>query len=140
MESKRSRRELARYDALDNDVASIHRINDRLLEVFVVEMIQKRSMREKTAREHAERAAHFGTEYLVDFEGVPLSEASADDIEDYLGNWYRQVKPDLDKKETTKILGSLEKFYRFLYDIREIDREVLGQIVTTCKDKAKLLR
>lgn len=140
MKGDRSKKELARYDALDTDAASIHRINDRLLEVFVVEMMQKHRMREKTAREHAARVAHFGTKYLVDYEGVPLSEASADDIEDYLGNWYPARVPEADLKENPKILASLQKFYRFLYDIREIDREVLAAIDETCEDKYKLLQ
>ena len=97
-------------------------------------------MKEKAAREHAARVAEFGGRYLFELEGIALSEAEAADIEDYLGNWYPKAVPEVDPKEVTKILGSLEKFYRYLHEIREIDREVLGEIIRTCEDRDMLLR
>lgn len=140
MERRRSRRELNKYRALDPDLQSIRKLNDRLIEVFVVHLMQDKRMREKTARAHAARVARFGADYLLDLEAIPLSDAEGPDIEDYLGNWYPKVEPDHPPKERKKILSSLDLFYRYLHQIREIDREILGGIVETCRDRHRLLR
>lgn len=139
LQNRRSRKDLEKYRALDPDRVSIQKLNDRLLEVFVVHLMQDQRMREKTARTHAGRAGHFGEEYLLDLEGIPLSEAEGPDIEDYLGNWYPKYDPDLGAKERKRILTSLDMFYRYLHEICEIDREVLKGIVETCRDRHHLL-
>ncbi|MCZ6691994.1 MAG: hypothetical protein O7H41_20595 [Planctomycetota bacterium] len=139
MDHRRSRKGLEKYSALDPDRLSIQKLNDRLLEVFVVHLIQDQKIKEKTARAHAGRIGHFGEAYLLDLEEIPLSEADAPDIEDYLGNWFPKIEPDLSPKESKKILDSLGMFYRHMYEIQEIDREVLRGIVETCRDRHRLL-
>ena len=141
MERFRPRKELEKYSFLDPDRASIQKLNDRLLEVFVIHLMQKKNLKERTARDHAGQVNRFGEEYLLDLEGIPLSEAEGPDIEDYLGNWYPKYEPDdHGPKRCKKILGSLDMFYRYLYEIREIDREILKGIVETCRDRHRLLR
>ncbi len=139
VDHRRSRKGLEKYRALDPDRLSIQKLNDRLLEVFVVHLIQDEKIKEKKARSHAGRIGHFGEAYLLDIEEIPLSEAEAPDIEDYLGNWSPKVEPELGPKERKKILDSLDMFYRYMHEIREIDREVLRGIVETCRDRFHLL-
>jgi hypothetical protein len=141
VEKRRPRRYLEKYKALDPNLRTIRKINDRLLEIFVVHLIQDSRMREKTARQHAGRVGHFGEAYLLELEGIPLSEADGTDIEDYIGNWYPKYDPENHgPKKSKRIRGSLGLFYRYLYDIREIDREILKGITETCRDRHGLLR
>jgi hypothetical protein len=105
---------------------------ERLIQRFYKHLTLNKGISEETASAHAHQIEFFATHYLRDYEGKSLSDASGNDIENYLGDWYIRKVLNSAKSDVRPILVAFKKFFKFLYEKRKIGKEQLEDIFEAC--------
>ncbi len=112
----------------------------RLIQRFYKHLTMKKGLSDETASKHAQRIEFFALHYLRDYEGKSLLDASGNDIENYLGDWYIQRVLNSSKSDVRPALVAFKKFFKFLYETRKIDKEQLQDIVSACESPQRYIR
>ncbi|MBN1762872.1 MAG: site-specific integrase [Methanomicrobia archaeon] len=113
---------------------------EKLVESFYNYLTVEKGLSEETASRHVGQIEFFAFRYLVDYNGKSLLDASGSDIEDYLGNWYIRKVMNSTKSDVRPILVAFKKFFKFLSERGEIDKEQLGDILSACEDPQTYIR
>jgi hypothetical protein len=113
---------------------------ERLIKQFYDYLRAEKGLSEETASAHAYQIAFFATHYLRDYEGKSILNASGIDVESYLGDWYIRKVLNSTKSDVRSILAAFKKFFKFLYERGEIDKEQLEDIHSACEDPQKYIR
>jgi hypothetical protein len=111
-----------------------------VLKRFYRHLTEKKGLSEETASRHAGQIEFFAFHYLMDYNEKSILDASGSDIEDYLGNWYIRKVLNSTKSDVRSILVAFKKFFKFLYERGEIDKEQLGDILSACEDPQTYIR
>jgi hypothetical protein len=111
-----------------------------LLKQFFEHLTADKGLNEETASRHAGQIEFFAFHYLRDYNGKSIFDASGSDIEDYLGNWYIRKVLNGTKSDVRPILAAFKKFFKFLYERGEIDKEQLENILSACKNPQRYIR
>jgi hypothetical protein len=99
----------------------------------------KKGISKDTASAHAHQIDFFAFHYLKDYEGKSILDASGKDIENYLGDWYIRKVLNSTKSDVHPILVAFKKFFKFLYEKREIEKEQLEDILEACANPLKYI-
>ncbi|MHC1600299.1 MAG: site-specific integrase [Candidatus Methanospirareceae archaeon] len=113
---------------------------ERLIEEFYNHLKLKKGLSEETASAHAHQIEFFATHYLRDYEDKNLLDVSGMDIESYLGDWYIRKVLNSSKSDVRSILVAFKKFFKFLYETREIGKEQLDDILVACANPQRYIR
>ena len=113
---------------------------ERLIKQFFQYLTAERGISEETASAHTQQIDFFATHYLRDYEDKSLLDASGMDIENYLGDWYIRKVLNSTKSDVRAILVAFKKFFKFLYETREIGKEQLDDILEVCANPQRYIR
>ena len=116
------------------------RKTERLINQFYKHLTLKKELSEETASEHAQRIGIFALHYLRDYEGKNLLDASGNDIENYLGDWYIRKVLNSSKSDVRPALVTFKKFFKFLNERGEIGKEQLEDIRSACESPQRYIR
>ncbi|MDI6885990.1 MAG: hypothetical protein QMD22_06550 [archaeon] len=113
---------------------------ERLHKQFFTHLTMNKGISAETASEHAQRVDFFALHYLGDYIGKRVLDASGGDREDHLGDWYIRKVLNSTKGDVRPILVAFKKFFKFLYERGEIDKEQLDDILSACKNPQRYIR
>ena len=113
---------------------------ERLIRQFYKHLTLKKGLSEETASEHAHRIDFFASHYLRGYEGKSILDASGNDIENYLGDWYIRKVLNSAKSDVRPALVAFKKFFKFLYEKQKIGKEQLADILEACASPQRYLR
>ena len=113
---------------------------ERLIKQFYNYLTENKGLSEETASAHAQRIEFFALHYLMDYEGKNLLDASGNDIENYLGDWYIRKVLNSSKSDVRPALVAFKKFFKFLYEKRKIGKEQLEDILLACESPQRYIR
>jgi len=113
---------------------------ERLIKQFFQYLTAEKGISEETASVHTQQIDFFATHYLRDYEDKSLLDASGMDIENYLGDWYIRKVLNSTKSDVRAILVAFKKFFKFLYETREIGKEQLDDILEACANPQRYIR
>jgi len=102
---------------------------ERLIRQFYKHLTMKKGISEETASAHAQRIEFFALHYLMDYEGKNLLDASGNDVENHLGDWYiRRVRLFSQCAPGTAYLFE-ETLNQAVMELADTEDEVVGYIM-----------
>jgi hypothetical protein len=113
---------------------------ERLVKQFFEHLTADKGLSEEKASLHSGKIEFFAFHYLMNYNGKSILDASGSDIEEYLGDWYIRKVLNSTKSDVRSILAAFKKFFKFLYERGEIDKEQLEDIHSACEDPQKYIR
>lgn len=121
----------------EEDWREIEEENEELLEEFR-DWLREKGLREGSIDDHLYNISLFVTDYLAGFEMTRSYDATAEDIEDFVGEWCIRKVDEVSPTWIQHMLTSLSRFYKFLSEREEISD--LERILAECKKKQKYMR
>ena len=113
---------------------------EKFVESFYNYLKQEKQLSEETASAHAHQIRFFALHYLIGYEEKSLLEVTGSDIEDYLGNWYIRKVFGSGRSDVRSILVAFKKFYKFLHERGNLEKEELKDILFACDNPQRYIR
>ena len=120
------------YEQYEVDCEKIRKINDKLLKDFEA-WLKASKLKEKTISNHIENVDFYINEFLL-YEDAVEAKDGASDIGMFLGYWFIKKAMWASPAHIKSNAASLKKFYTFLFENEQIDKEDLDDLKASIKE------
>ena len=126
------------FDALDVEdrcalTEKIRGVNEVLLDGFHTWLMDQ-GLTEKTIRTHSSNIDFFINDYLAHYDFVEAREG-IDRVSEFLGDWFIRKAMWSTKTTILSNITSIKKFYRYLLEIGEIEKEDFNRLKNIIKEE-----
>ncbi|MFH1153226.1 MAG: recombinase [Pseudomonadota bacterium] len=120
------------YERYEADCKKIRKYNKKLLQDFEV-WLEASKLKETTIRRHVENIDFYINDFLL-YEDAIKAKDGASEIGMFLGYWFIKKAMWASPAYIKSNAGSLKKFYTFLVDIKQIEKQELDDLKTRIKE------
>lgn len=123
-------------EEFDKKLRSIENENKIILERFEINLKDKK-LSKSTVDKHVGNIDFFINDYLLRYEPIPAKEGS-DEVGFFLGDWFIRKAMWASVTSIKENITSMKKFYQFMYESGEIDKDDLFELleeIKNCKDE-----
>ncbi len=120
------------YEQYEVDCEKIRKINEKLLQNFET-WLKASKLKEKTISNHIENVDFYINEFLL-YEDAVEAKDGASDIGMFLGYWFIKKAMWASPAHIKSNAASLKKFYTFLFENEQIDKEDLDDLKASIKE------
>lgn len=120
------------YEQYEANCKKIRKFNNKLLHDFEV-WLETSKLKEKTIRRHINNVDFYINEFLL-YEDAVEAKDGASEIGMFLGYWFIKKAMWASSAQIKSNAGSLKKFYTFLFENEQIDKEELDDLKTRIKE------
>lgn len=120
----------------EKKVQAIRKENKSILERFKTSLSENK-LSKATIDKHIGNIDFFINDYLLYHEPTPAKEGS-DEVGYFLGNWFIRKAMWASVSSIKENITSIKKFYQFMYEIGEIEKDDLVELkeeIKNCKDE-----
>jgi len=121
------------YQKYERACKRIEKNNAKLLEQFD-QWLSAKGLSEKTVRRHVENADFYINAFLLYEDAIPAKDG-ASHISMFLGYWFIRKAMWASPRAIRENAASLKKFYTFMWEQGQIDRDELQDLKETIKEE-----
>ena len=118
--------------SLEGDYPRIRLLNDSLLQGFRFDL-ELKGLKDATVDRHVQNIFFFGERYLLEIHSRPLTEITAQAVEEFFQEWYFANILYGTKKDLNQIRVAIKKFSRYLSEEDWLEVEQYDAIQKVCK-------
>lgn len=120
------------YEKYERACKAIRKENAALLEAFAG-WLGAKGLSEATVRKHRDNVDFYVNEFLLYEEAIPAA-AGADEVGWFLGFWFIRKAMWASPASIRSNAASLKKFYQFMFEQDQVDREALDDLKARIKE------
>ena len=120
------------YEQYEVDCEKIRKINEKILQDFEA-WLKASKLKENTISNHIENVDFYINEFLL-YEDAVEAKDGASDIGMFLGYWFIKKAMWASPAHIKSNAASLKKFYTFLFENEQIDKEDLDDLKASIKE------